>query len=592
MKQNMNYGDIISIVNEMQLYIGFRVQSIYDVSSTEFLIKLRNTIHKTYHFLNIKSGYYIHETEYPTDKRRTMPSGFVMTLRKYLCNKRISNVSILQQDRIIQIGVGEYSSKYSLVIELYGMGNILLLQNQTILAYVTHYEHIKKNNMYSPQPPHRIDISKPIENQCIHRYGKNISNEIMYILQNTYGDNYTSDDIQSVISELFNTLLSAKSHGYIIQQKQNRECVGYLYSYFDDTYTVKEFPSFNKSIDLFLKNPTSKNKSSNKKTLTKKKNSLEKIIEINVHKQNNIRKYIESLLGTITLMQDNQESVEQQLSNPELVVSGKDKLVKIRIHDKYIQLCHTKTFYQNIRDLYQKIKQKKIVLQKTIVGLEKAKKNVELHSKHRHIQKSIIHVINNKWYHDYHWFYTSNGFLVVCGKNSNDNETLVKKYMETHDIYFHSEVAGSGSCILKNPDKKEIPITDLEQSGQFVVCRSNAWKPKIIYNAYWVYPNQVSKTTETGEFVQKGAFIIRGKRNYIKNISFELGASIIRRDKEVEFMISPYRTILNQDKKNRLKITPGNHKRKKGIDKIIKYFNLDMKSYDIIDKSIPYHFTI
>ena len=142
-----------------------------------------------------------------------------------------------------------------------------------------------------------------------------------------------------------------------------------------------------------------------------------------------------------------------------------------------------------------------------------------------------------------------------------------------------------------NPDKKQIPITDLEQSGQFVVCRSNAWKPKIIYNAYWVYPNQVSKTTETGEFVQKGAFIIRGKRNYIKNISFELGASI-RRGKDLEFMISPYRTILNQDKKNRLKIIPGNHKRKKGIDKIMKYFKLDVKCYDTIDKSLPYHFTI
>ena len=103
----------------------------------------------------------------------------------------------------------------------------------------------------------------------------------------------------------------------------------------------------------------------------------------------------------------------------------------------------------------------------------------------------------------------------------------------------------------------------------------------------------MSKTTETGEYVEKGAFIIRGKRNYIKNINFELGASLIKNNQNnYEFMISPYRTILCLDKSRRIKVVPGNHKRKKGIDKILSFFNIDRKSYDIVDKTIPYHFNI
>ena len=33
------------------------------------------------------------------------------------------------------------------------------------------------------------------------------------------------------------------------------------------------------------------------------------------------------------------------------------------------------------------------------------------------------------WYEEYHWFYTTNNLLVVAGKNSDQNEQLVKKYM-------------------------------------------------------------------------------------------------------------------------------------------------------------------
>jgi len=155
--------------------------------------------------------------------------------------------------------------------------------------------------------------------------------------------------------------------------------------------------------------------------------------------------------------------------------------------------------------------------------------------------------------------------------------------MNANDIYLHSEVSGSGSAILINPEKKEIPPIDIEEAGSFVVCHSNAWKDKTPDYAYWVKPEQVSKTTESGEFVQKGAFIIRGKKNYIYRTQLELGCTIV----DSHFMIAPYKCIQKMDK-NKIKIMPGTQKRKKSLDIIIKKLQIDHKTYDHVDNIIPY----
>ena len=577
MRNNMSYGDILGIVHEMQSFIGFRVQNIYDIASTEFLLKLRDPVLKQYRYIIIKSGYYIYETSKPPTNRRTMPSGVVMTLRKYTSNKRISGISIIQNDRIIKIDCGEQDTKYTIIIELYGKGNILLLHDNIVITTLTTYSHIQKGITYKPdiQLDYQLDKTK-----LINRYGPNIAKEILHNMS------IHSIDIDQSITNVMNWMDDQPVSGYIVRQ----ECIPYKYTYLD-TSTLVKYNSFSNAIQAFLPQSDKTNVKIVKKN---QKTPMENMLESNLSKQNGIRAYILKLRNYILLLESNQTIVEDCLTNvnPSMIYS-KDRLIKVTIDNIAIPVFVDSTYYQNITTLYQTIKLKQRIIDKTIIGIEKAKRNIERINQPIKKRNAIL-LKHNRWYHQFHWCYTSHGFLIVCGKNSDDNETLVKKYMESHDLYFHSEVAGSGSCILKNPNKKDVPISDLEQVGQFVVCRSNAWKPKIMYNAYWVNPGQVSKTTETGEYVEKGAFIIRGKRNYIKNISFELGISLINcsGEKEKEIMVSPYRTILHLDRKNRMKIVPGSHKRKKGIDKVIKFFTLDKTAYDLIDKIIPYHFML
>ena len=49
-----------------------------------------------------------------------------------------------------------------------------------------------------------------------------------------------------------------------------------------------------------------------------------------------------------------------------------------------------------------------------------------------------------------------------------------------------------------------------------------------------MHPHQVSKTTKSGEYIQRGSFIINGKRNILKSLPLELYVGIITKKKVID----------------------------------------------------------
>jgi len=125
------------------------------------------------------------------------------------------------------------------------------------------------------------------------------------------------------------------------------------------------------------------------------------------------------------------------------------------------------------------------------------------------------------WYERFRWFHTSDGFLVLGGRNAEQNEELVKKYLERGDRFFHSQAHGAPATVLKatGPSEAardvEFPESTLSQAAQFAVSYSSVWKDgHFSGDVYVVDPDQVTKTPESGEYLEKGAFAIRGDRTY------------------------------------------------------------------------------
>jgi predicted ribosome quality control (RQC) complex YloA/Tae2 family protein len=126
-----------------------------------------------------------------------------------------------------------------------------------------------------------------------------------------------------------------------------------------------------------------------------------------------------------------------------------------------------------------------------------------------------------QWYERFRWFRTSDGFLVLGGRDADQNEDLVKKYLERGDRFFHTQARGGPVTVLKAADPSEsarnvsIPDRSREEAARFAVSYSSVWKEgRYAGDVYEVGHDQVSKTPESGEFLEKGAFAVRGDRTY------------------------------------------------------------------------------
>src|SRR5256712_807745 len=121
------------------------------------------------------------------------------------------------------------------------------------------------------------------------------------------------------------------------------------------------------------------------------------------------------------------------------------------------------------------------------------------------------------WFEAYRWTLSSEGFLILGGRDARTNDQLVKKHLKEGDRYAHADVHGAPSTVVK--DGARASDVTLRQACEFALAYSKAWSAGLASgSAYWVLPEQVSKQAEAGEFLPRGAFVIRGKRNYIHDL--------------------------------------------------------------------------
>ena len=547
MKDRFNILDTYAIVKELQYFNTYRVNNIYDIDNKTFLIKFDDFERKRKCFMIMKSGQYLYHIYNPPQDRRKIPSSFCMKLRKHIKNKRLQSIEMLKCDRVIQFTFGSDEHQFKLIIELFSYGNIILCDNKNMML------SILRTHVYSNGNTVLVNHPYPIQQ-----------------LNNKFNNSDTDQAIEK-ISKITCGYQSVKEVSPL-ELKNNSKITS----------------TFNDALNNYIKINTTNHVKKNKKI---KKSPEDSIRSHAKQKIKALQENIEKLNRQIEWMFQNNSKVNELLETLPIIDKEHHIIYFNESEENNYTFVKTLNYHQNINHLYGLIKKITEKIRKTEIGSEEAitkiknlkKKEFNKQMEIEKIKSSKITLHSDKWFQEFHWFYTSHSFLVICGKNSHQSETIVKKHMNRNDIYLHSEVSGSGSAIIINPENKEVPPTDIEEAGSFVICHSNAWKDKAPDYAYWVRPDQVSKTTESGEYVQKGAFIIRGKKNYIYRTQLELGCSIV----DNYFMIAPYKCI-QKINKNKIKITPGTQKRKKTIDTIIKKLNIDNKSYDVVDKVIPY----
>lgn len=157
------------------------------------------------------------------------------------------------------------------------------------------------------------------------------------------------------------------------------------------------------------------------------------------------------------------------------------------------------------------------------------------------------------WFENHRWTMLPGGHLMIGGRDAKGNDGIVKKHMSLGDRYLHADLHGAPSCSLRNNqgfkvdeqppahigedvpafrlvDKVESELDDdiTEMAAIMALSWSRAWNSGGAHGTvFWVKPGQVSKSAETGEYVGKGAFVIRGRRTWYKDIDLRLGLGLV-----------------------------------------------------------------
>ena len=196
----------------------------------------------------------------------------------------------------------------------------------------------------------------------------------------------------------------------------------------------------------------------------------------------------------------------------------------------------TKTLEQNAANYFEKAKKAKRKIEGAEGMLERAKAKlkvlVENELKEESPPEEIEEAQNRRekkaqeqWYEKFRWFVSSEDFLVVGGRDATTNEIVIKKHTDNNDVVFHTDMAGSPFFVVKSAGKTPGELT-LQEVTNAVFTFSRAAKLGLAAaGVFWVTPAQVSKQPNQGEFLPKGAFMIRGKTNYLSP-SFDLAIGL------------------------------------------------------------------
>ena len=227
-----------------------------------------------------------------------------------------------------------------------------------------------------------------------------------------------------------------------------------------------------------------------------------------------------------------------------------------------VTLYANKTVHQNAQRYFQDartLKEKSKGARKALENTENAKSKQEKRRKKDVAAGRVRGIQRSKkfWFEKYRWAILDNGHIIVGGRDARGNDTIVRKHLNSNDLYIHADLHGAPSCSLKLKDGftimgdisesqngiKSMQIAQnlgegvddargldgniIAQAAQIAVCWSRAWgSGGAAATAFHVRPSQVSKQTESGESLGRGSFVVRGKRTWHRDMNLEIGMGI------------------------------------------------------------------
>jgi len=138
--------DIAVLTDELEIMLkDSRISNIYQLNDKTLLLNLRKPGGLRLNLL-ILAGVELHVTTY-LFKKPLKPPDFCMALRKYLRNGKIKKIQQYDFERIVELTLESKAEMYRLIIELFGEGNIILVDSNNKILHALTYKRMRDRNI-------------------------------------------------------------------------------------------------------------------------------------------------------------------------------------------------------------------------------------------------------------------------------------------------------------------------------------------------------------------------------------------------------------------------------------------------------------
>lgn len=602
MKLKQSSLDFYAFINlyRDQLENSF-IKKIYQTGPNEFLFQLyRSDIKRKGLFVSLGKGMGFYEPERPDEA-----TSIAMILRKNLSERRIVSIEQINFDRVVRIRL---HTGQEIIFELFREGNLIII-NEGKIEYAINQREWKNRKIIKGEPYIPPSLKDPLSlsdnefNDIIItskativqtlatrlNLGGEASEELLYRIgldKDTAAKSSAENmaDMKKMLHAILEESLQNKAFYYPDENILSPIELKHL-----ESPAEKVFDDLSEGFSFYFQNYPKEGKE--KSPLERRIESQNRSIEEFMHLQEKYSAMGTKVMSNLQLFKEIISDLNRRVKS-ENVDEIKDvygiEIKKIDAAKKQAELMYegdsviidyTKSAGENANILFGTSKDYKGKIEGAKTAIEESKKLFAVKP-----EKEKKKARPKQWFEVYHWFISSEGYLVISGRDAKTNERVVKRHLKDNDLYVHAEVYGAPSTVVKVEDKEKPTDKTMSEAAAFAASFSRAWAAGMTTgSAYWVYPAQVSKTPEAGEFVSTGSWIVRGKRNYFFNVPLELEIGLIDYKGNTIPMICPP-GVLDKEKAKVVKIIPGGEKRSVASKKISEVLEI---SNEEIERILP-----
>jgi predicted ribosome quality control (RQC) complex YloA/Tae2 family protein len=566
-EQGMSGMDVRALTAELSALLPLWIGKIYQYDVKTLGIRLNGNEGAKYQFL-VETGRRAHLVEALPESPKN-PLGYAMFLRKHLEGGRVTGIGQYGLQRIFYIDVAKKVGVLRLVIELFDEGNAVLLDEAGVITKPL-WHHRFKDRAIVPGEAYAL----PEGTDCSGFDGESFAAmlrasdrdlvrtlAVNCLLGGAYAERVCSlAGVEKSVpaADADAGAVYAALHQVVAMVEGQREAVitgSGCWPIRGMGEEKQAFPTFNKALEAYyplqaaavVKAEEKRPKLSKEEVIRRQQEEALKKFGGKIKKA---EKAVEAVYTNYTLVQDiiaTLDRASRSLSWQEIeaVLKKSDMpaakaVVAVHPAEAAVELdlgVRVKIFVHesveaNLEHYYDQVKKFRKKTEGALAAMERGA------AQQKEKPKEALHFLKKKWFHRFRWFYTTDGTLVLGGRDASQNEELVKKYMEGKDTFVHADVHGGSVVIVKG----ETEHMD-DEVAQFAASYSNAWKAgHFSADVYFARPDQVSKTAESGEFVARGGFIVRGERRYAKDV--QLGVAIgVQKEPSVAIIGGPVAAV-------------------------------------------------